>query len=37
MGLHYRLKSYLTDLKDYIHNKEKHERKENTTDSQPIS
>ena len=36
MGLHYRLKSYLTDLKDYIHKKEKHERKETTTDSKPI-
>ena len=37
MDLHNRLKSYLVDLKDYIHNKEKHERRENTTDSKFIS
>jgi len=37
MDLHNRLKSYLIDLKDYIHNKEKYERRENITDNKPIS
>ena len=36
MELHNRLKSYLVDLKDYIHNKEKYERRENITDSKLI-
>jgi hypothetical protein len=35
MGLHYRLKSYLTDLKDYIHKKEQNEREKTTTSSKP--
>ena len=37
IGLHYRLKSYLVELKDYIHKKEQDERKENTTGSESIS
>jgi len=35
MELHGRLKSYLIDLKDYIHKKEQNERKETTTSSEP--
>ena len=36
MELYDRLKSYLTDLKDYIHKKEQNERKETTTNSKLI-
>ena len=37
MGLHHKLKSYLIELKTYIHQKEKNERKETTTSSKPIT
>ena len=35
MGLHYQLKKYLIELKNYIHEKEKNERQETTTSSEP--
>ncbi len=37
MELHDRLKSYLIDLKDYIHKKEKNERQETTASSKSIT
>ena len=35
MGLHYQLKKYLIELKNYIHEKQKYERQETTTSSEP--
>ena len=37
MGLHHKLKSYLIELKTYIHQKEKNERQKTITSSKPIT
>ena len=37
MALHYKLKTYLIELKNFIHEKEKYETKETTTSSKPSS
>ena len=37
MGLHHQLKTYLIELKNYIHQKEQNEREEDITNSKSIT